>query len=461
MMFNIAKVLADIEADSDQNIDLLVDLLKIKSISTIPDYADECYQAASWLKAFLDSFGMDAIIYESEGHPIVFSDYQTSRPEAKTILFYGHYDVQPVDPVSLWDSDPFDPVLSSIGNEPCIIARGASDDKGQLLTFLIALKYIKDEVGELPFCLKIILEGEEECGSKTLPIFLEDYKDKLSADIAYVCDTGMWDKDTPAITRSLRGLLSEEFKIIGPDRDLHSGEFGGVAWNPIRIITKILSDVYDDEGKVTIPNFYDGVNEVNENIINSWKKLTFNETEYLNKIGQKSSSGETGRSIFEKTWSRPTFEINGIFGGYTDEGTKTVIPSEANAKLTCRLVGNQDPEKILENIHKYIKSSLPDGVQVIFGGADHCRAIEFDTDSYYFQSASDAIEEEWGVSPVFTGGGGSIPVVEAFKTLLNMDTVLIGFALDDDRIHSPNEKYNISSYVKGIKTWARVIAKYQ
>ena len=375
MMFNIAKVLADIEADSDQNIDLLVDLLKIKSISTIPDYADECYQAAGWLKAFLDSFGMDAIIYESEGHPIVFSDYQTSRPEAKTILFYGHYDVQPVDPVSLWDSDPFDPVLSSIDNEPCIIARGASDDKGQLLTFLIALKYIKNEVGELPFSLKIILEGEEECGSKTLPIFLEDYKDKLSADIAYVCDTGMWDKDTPAITRSLRGLLSEEFKIIGPDRDLHSGEFGGVAWNPIRIITKILSDVYDDEGKVTIPNFYDGVNEVNENIINSWKKLTFNETEYLNKIGQKSSSGETGRSIFEKTWSRPTFEINGIFGGYTDEGTKTVIPSEANAKLTCRLVGNQDPEKILENIHKYIKSSLPDGVQVIFDGADHCRSI--------------------------------------------------------------------------------------
>ena len=461
MMFSIAKVLADIEADSDQNIDLLVDLLKIKSISTIPDYADECYQAAGWLKAFLDSFGMDAIIYESEGHPIVFSDYQTSRPEAKTILFYGHYDVQPVDPVSLWDSDPFDPVLSSIDNEPCIIARGASDDKGQLLTFLIALKYIKNEVGELPFCLKIILEGEEECGSKTLPIFLEDYKDKLSADIAYVCDTGMWDKDTPAITRSLRGLLSEEFKIIGPDRDLHSGEFGGVAWNPIRIITKILSDVYDDEGKVTIPNFYDGVNEVNESIINSWKKLTFNEAEYLNKIGQKSSSGEIGRSIFEKTWSRPTFEINGIFGGYTDEGTKTVIPSEANAKITCRLVGNQDPEKILENIHKYIKSSLPDGVQVIFDGADHCRAIEFDTNSHYFQSASEAIEEEWGVSPVFTGGGGSIPVVEAFKTLLDMDTVLIGFALDDDRIHSPNEKYNISSYVKGIKTWARVIAKYQ
>ena len=229
-MFNIAKVISDIEADSDQNIDLLKDLLKIKSISTIPDYTDQCYQAAGWLKTFLDSFGMDAMIYESEGHPIVFSEYQTSRPDAKTILFYGHYDVQPVDPISLWDSDPFDPVLSSINNEPCIIARGASDDKGQLLTFLLALKYVKNEVGELPFSLKIILEGEEECGSRTLPIFLEDYKDKLSADIAYVCDTGMWDKDTPAITRSLRGLLSEEFKIIGPDRDLHSGEFGGVAW---------------------------------------------------------------------------------------------------------------------------------------------------------------------------------------------------------------------------------------
>ena len=221
---------------------------------------------------------------ETETHPVVYGDWMEAGLDKPTILIYGHFDVQPVDAVSLWDSDPFDPVLSSIDNEPCIIARGASDDKGQLLTFLIALKYIKNEVGELPFSLKIFLDGEEECGSKTLPIFLEDYKDKLSAHVAYVCDTGMWDKDTPAITRSLRGLLSEEFKIIGPDRDLHSGEFGGVAWNPIRIITKILSDVYDDEGKVTIPNFYDGVNEVNENIINSWKILSFNETEYLNKI---------------------------------------------------------------------------------------------------------------------------------------------------------------------------------
>ena len=207
-----------------------------------------------------------------------------------------------------------------------------------------------DEFGELPFSMKLIIEGEEECGSKTLPLFLGEYKERLNADIGYVCDTSMWDKNTPAITRSLRGLLSEEFEIIGPNRDLHSGEFGGVAWNPIRVISNILANVYDESGAVTIEDFYDGVKKVDEDIIEDWNKLNFNEKEYLSKIGQKTSAGELNRSIFEKTWSRPTFEINGIFGGYTDEGTKTVIPSKASAKITCRLVGNQEPEIIIKNI---------------------------------------------------------------------------------------------------------------
>jgi acetylornithine deacetylase/succinyl-diaminopimelate desuccinylase-like protein len=270
----------------------------------------------------------------------------------------------------------------------------------------------------------------------------------------------MWDKNTPAITRSLRGLLSEEFEIIGPNRDLHSGEFGGVAWNPIRVISNILANVYDESGAVTIEDFYDGVKKVDEDIIEDWNKLNFNEKEYLSKIGQKTSAGELNRSIFEKTWSRPTFEINGIFGGYTDEGTKTVIPSKASAKITCRLVGNQEPEIIIKNIHKFIRNRLPEGMKVNFKGFDYCKAIEFNTDSQYFKAASLAIEEEWGIAPVYTGGGGSIPIVEVFKSELNIDTVLVGFALDDDRIHSPNEKYNISSYTKGIKTWARIIYKF-
>ncbi len=460
MVINIENILSEISEDTQLNVDILNDFLKIKSISTIPEYANECMKAAEWLKDYLTEINLDTIIYESEGHPIVYSEYKSQKAASKTLLFYGHYDVQPVDPISLWNSDPFEPTISEIDGEKCIVARGASDDKGQLLTFLIALKYFFKNYGELPFSLKIILEGEEECGSKTLPIFLKDYEDKLSADIAYVCDTGMWNKNTPAITRSLRGLLSEEVEIIGPNRDLHSGEYGGVAWNPIRLLSEIISKIYSADGKVMIPGFYDGVSEVQENVKASWSQLEFNETDYLNKIGQITSSGENDRTIFEKTWSRPTFEINGIYGGYTDEGTKTVIPSSASAKITCRLVGKQDPKKILDNIHSFIKSNVPEGIKVNFKGSDYCKAIEFNTDSEFFSVSSEAIKEEWGKAPVYTGGGGSIPVVEVFKTQLNMDTVLVGFALDDDRIHSPNEKYNLSSYIGGIRTWARIFSKF-
>ena len=459
-MQKIKNILSKIDESSDKNIEILKDFLKIRSISTIPDYAEECNNAAKWLKKLLGSFGLSPLIYESEGHPIVYCEYISDKKDAETILFYGHYDVQPVDPIELWNSDPFTPTISKVDGEDCIVARGASDDKGQVLTFVLAIKYLIDEFGELPFSMKLIIEGEEECGSKTLPLFLGEYKERLNADIGYVCDTSMWDKNTPAITRSLRGLLSEEFEIIGPNRDLHSGEFGGVAWNPIRVISNILANVYDESGAVTIEDFYDGVKKVDEDIIEDWNKLNFNEKEYLSKIGQKTSAGELNRSIFEKTWSRPTFEINGIFGGYTDEGTKTVIPSKASAKITCRLVGNQEPEIIIKNIHKFIRNKLPEGMKVNFKGFDYCKAIEFNTDSQYFKAASLAIEEEWGIAPVYTGGGGSIPIVEVFKSELNIDTVLVGFALDDDRIHSPNEKYNISSYTKGIKTWARIIYKF-
>jgi acetylornithine deacetylase/succinyl-diaminopimelate desuccinylase-like protein len=459
-MEKIKKILSNIDDNIGDDIDILIDFLKIKSISTIPEYSQECFKAAEWLKKHLQSFGLNTIIYESEGHPIVYCEYVSDKEDTKTILFYGHYDVQPVDPIELWNSDPFTPTITEIDGQECIVARGASDDKGQLLTFVQAIKYFIDEYGELPFSMKLIIEGEEECGSKTLPKFLDEYRDKLSANIAYVCDTSMWDKDTPAITRSLRGLLSEEFEIIGPNRDLHSGEYGGVAWNPIRIISDIISKIYTDSGEVAIEGFYDGVKEVDKNILESWNNLNFNRKEYLLKIGQETSSGEKNRSIFEQTWSRPTFEINGILGGYTDQGTKTVIPSKASAKITCRLVGNQEPDKIIDNIHSYINKMLPEGVVVNFKGSDYCKAIEFDTNSYYFKSASLAIEEEWDVPPVYTGGGGSIPIVEVFKSMLNIDTVLVGFALDDDRIHSPNEKYNVLSYTKGIKTWVRIIEKY-
>ena len=459
-MKDIDKLLSKVDEESDDSINILFDLLKIKSISTQTDFRDECKKAAEWLRDYLIQIGLHTILYETEGHPVVYGEYKSSKKDTKTILFYGHYDVQPVDPIDLWDSEPFVPSIGMIEGKKCIFARGASDDKGQLLTFLQAIKYFKSAYNELPFNLKIILEGEEECGSISLPKFIAEYKEDLNSDIAYVCDTSMWNANTPAITRSLRGLLSEEFEIIGPNRDLHSGEFGGVAWNPIHIISNIISDIFADDGSIRIPKFYDGVRDVHPEILKDWSNLDFDNQSYLSKIGQKSSSGEDNRSIFEKTWARPTFEINGIHGGYTDEGTKTVIPSKASAKITCRLVGTQDPEEIIKNIHNYIINKLPEGVSVNFKGSDYCRAIEFNTESIYFKSASDAIKNEWGKPPVFTGGGGSIPIVEVFKSELNIDTVLIGFALDNDRIHSPNEKYNVDSYIKGIRTWLRLINNY-
>jgi acetylornithine deacetylase/succinyl-diaminopimelate desuccinylase-like protein len=380
----------------------------------------------------------------------------SSRPH---VLFYGHYDVQPVDPLSLWKTPPFEPRLAvDATNGTIIVARGASDDKGQLMTFLEACRAWREETGSLPISVSVLLEGEEESGSPSLPAFLESHGGGLKADLALVCDTNQWSKTRPAITTTLRGLAHIEVIVTGPNRDLHSGMYGGAAMNPIRALTKALGRLYDEDGRVQIPGFYDGVTEPSPAQIDQWRALEGDMEGYLESVGLSRLAGETGRSILEQLWSRPTLEINGINGGYTGEGTKTVIPSEASAKLTFRLVPGQIPDRILENFQSFITAHFPSDCKVKFINVGGTPAVGFDADGVAIRATAKALNDEWGESPVLMGCGGSIPIVESFRRVLGMDTVLVGFAVDDDRVHSPNEKYNLSSFTKGARSWARILA---
>lgn len=374
------------------------------------------------------------------------------------VLFYGHYDVQPVDPLDLWVAPPFEPhIVEGAGGHKEIFGRGTSDDKGQLMTFLEACRAHIAVHGQLPLRITVLLEGEEESGSPSLEPFLEANRDELKADVALVCDTGMFDAKTPAITTMLRGLVGIEVIVHGPSRDLHSGMYGGPARNPIRVLTRILAALHDDDGRVQIPGFYDGVDELPKQVASQWHNLGFDEKGFLADVGLSVPAGETGRSVLEQIWSRPTCEINGIVGGYIAKGTKTVIPSQASAKISCRLVGRQDPLAIRKAFQKFVTDRLPEDCRAEFIDYGAGTAIQIDTDKPYVSKAAGALKAEFGRDPVMMGCGGSIPVVESFRRLLGMDSMLIGFALDDDRIHSPNEKYNLDSFHHGIRSWARVI----
>lgn len=453
----LEKVLARIDADLDDSLERLFALLRIPSVSTDPGYSSACRNAADWCVATLGEIGFEASARETPGHPMVVAHQRADG--GPHVLFYGHYDVQPVDPLELWESDPFEPQIHERPDgSRIIVGRGTADDKGQLMTFLEAARAWREETGSLPLSVSVLLEGEEESGSPSLAPFLEAARDELTADVALVCDTNMWDRATPGIVVMLRGLLGEEVRLTCADKDLHSGLFGGAAHNPLHLLAAILAGLHDDQGRVTLPGFYDGVEETPAEVRAIWDALGFDEAAFLAGIGLRSAAGEKGRSILEKIWTRPTAEVNGISGGYAGEGFKTVIPSQATAKLSFRLVGQQDPQAIRAAFRDYVEARVPDDCTVAFAGHGGSPGIQLPYDSPPLAKARTALEAEWGRPPGLIGMGGSIPVVGEFKRRLGMDSLIVGFGLEDDRIHSPNEKYELTSFHKGIRSWARIIA---
>ena len=393
---------------------------------------------------------------DTPGHPMVVGHQRTG--DGPSVLFYGHYDVQPVDPLELWENDPFDPkIVTRPDGTKMLVGRGTADDKGQLMTFVEACRAWKTVTGKLPLPVTVLLEGEEESGGVNLPPFLAANKEELRADIALICDTNMWDAATPAITTSLRGLCGEEIVIHAADRDLHSGFYGSAAANPNHVLARILADLHDGDGRVTLPGFYDGVPELPDALRESWGKLGFSEADFLGEVGLSVPAGEKGRSVLEMTWSRPTCEVNGMGGGYQGAGFKTVIPAQAMAKVSFRLVFDQDPHKVRAAFREHVKARLPADCSVDFHEHGAGTAVAFDTSGPVFQKTQAALSDEWGKQAAFVGGGGSIPVTTLIKNTFGIEVVMAGFGLADDRIHSPNEKYELKSFHKGIRSWARVL----
>ena len=456
-MSAVVPVLDRLDQNLDQSLERLFGLLRIKSISTDPAYGADCRQAAEWLVADLKSIGFDASVRDTPGHPMVVAHHD-GPAGAPHVLFYGHYDVQPVDPLDLWEDDPFAPAVREVApGRRIITGRGSADDKGQLMTFVEACRAWKQVHGSLPCRVTILFEGEEESGSPSLKPFLEANAGELKADFALVCDTGMWDRDTPAISTALRGLVGEEITVTAADRDLHSGEFGGAAANPIRILAKILGDMHDENGRVTIPGFYDGVEETPSQILKSWEALGEDAEHFLGPIGLSIPAGEKGRSVLELVWARPTAEFNGITGGYTGKGFKTVIAAQASAKVSFRLVHKQDPKKIRAAFRQFAAERVPGDCKIDFHPHGGSPAIQLSYDSPFLTKARTALSEEWPKPAVMIAMGGSIPIVGDFQGYLGMESLLVGFGLSDDRIHSPNEKYEMNSFHKGQRSWARIL----
>ncbi|MCB4823863.1 dipeptidase [Roseicella aerolata] len=459
MTHPLPAILAHLDETAPAARDRLIDWLRIPSISAQPAHAGDCGRAADWVREQLQGMGFTASVRPTAGHPVVVGHHPGPGGNAPHLLFYGHYDVQPADPLELWTSPPFEPAVVEGPHGPRVVARGAVDDKGQCAMWLDALRAWHAVAGGPPCRITVLIEGEEEVGSPSLDAFLAANREELKADIAVISDTGMWDIDTPAITTSLRGMVYSQIDVRAAGRDLHSGMYGGSARNVINLLTQILGELHDENGRIRIPGFYDGVKELTNAQRVEWDALGFDEKAYLGDIGLSIPVGEKGRSALERLWARPTADINGIWGGYTGEGSKTVIAAEAHAKLSCRLVPGQDPQKVAEGIRQFVQDRLPADCTAEVQVFSTTPGIEVPADSRWVQAARRALSAEYGKPAILMGCGGSIPVVESLKRLLGLDSLLVGFGLNDDQVHSPNEKFELRCLHQGARSHARLLAE--
>jgi len=442
-----------IEQNKQRFLDELVELLKIPSISADPAYKEEVIKAAEAVKEQLEKAGCDNVeVCETTGNPIVYGEKIIDK-DLPTILVYGHYDVQPPDPLDLWNSPPFEPVIKKTKQHPdgAIYARGSSDDKGQMYMHVKALEYMT-ETDQLPCNVKFMIEGEEEVGSVSLPGFIAENKERLANDVILISDTGMIANDVPSITTGLRGLSYVEVEVTGPNRDLHSGMYGGAVANPINVLCKMIASLHDEDKHITIPGFYDDVEELSKEERNKMAEAPFNLDDYKKALDINDVYGEKGFSTNERTSIRPTLDVNGIWGGYTGEGAKTVIASKAYAKISMRLVPDQDWEKITVLFQKHFESIAPAGVTVKVSPHHGGEAYVTPIDSLGYKAADKAYEATFGKKPIPQRSGGSIPIVALFERELESKSVLMGFGLASDAIHSPNEHFGVWNYLKGIET---------
>jgi acetylornithine deacetylase/succinyl-diaminopimelate desuccinylase-like protein len=443
-MQNIKKYVED---NQQRFLDELFELLRFPSVSADPKYAGDVRKTAEYVAQKLKDAGADQIeICETGGHPIVYGEKITD-PSKPTVLVYGHYDVQPPDPLELWHTPPFEPTV----RDGKIYARGACDDKGQFYMHVKAFEYMLSQ-NQLPTNVKFMIEGEEEVGSSNLATFVKENKERLKADVILISDTAMISLEHPSIETGLRGLSYLEVEVVGPNRDLHSGVYGGAVANPLTILSKMIASLHDENNHITIPGFYDKVAVLSAEEREALNKAPYDEDEYKKDLGVDALWGEKGYTTIERTGIRPTLEVNGMWGGYIGEGAKTVLPSKANAKISMRLVPNQNSEEITKLFHEHFEKIAPPYVKVKVSPHHGGEPVVTPTDGIAYQAAEKALEESFGKKPIPTRGGGSIPIVALFEQELGIKTVLLGFGLDSDNLHSPNEKFDIANYLKGIET---------
>jgi len=445
-----------INSNKESYVKELNEFLKIPSISTLAENKKDMLAAAKFVEQKLNGAGLENVrIIETKGHPLVYADW-LHAPGKPTVLVYGHYDVQPVDPLNLWDSPPFEPKIKN-GN---IYARGATDDKGQMYMHIKSVEAYFKTVGTLPLNIKFIIEGEEEIGSHNLEVFVSKNRDLLKCDTVLISDTSLYGPGIPTLTYGLRGLSYMEVTLTGPNRDLHSGTFGGGVDNPINVLAKLISKLMDDNGKIKIPGFYDDVLKLTKKERENFKALPFSEKQYAKSLGVKELKGEKGFSTLERVWARPTLDCNGIYGGFTGEGAKTVLPSKATAKISMRLVPNQDPKKIGKLFSKYVKEIAPNTVKLEIKDLHGAYPIATSLDDKATIAAADALAKVFGKKTVFMREGGSIPIVVTFAKILKAAPVLMGMGLNTENLHSPNEHFNLNHFHLGILSSAYFLDEF-